>query len=102
MANRGRPPLKKELSLKGLPEFDVEIIKRLLRAKGQIDGVLKMVVGQDDLLKIILQFKATKAAVNQAGRIYASHYLSKMARRAHKERKYRRMIRKLVKELARY
>lgn len=102
MARGGKPPLKKQFSLKGLPEFDVEIIKRLIRAKGQIDGLIKMTADKRDLIEIILQFKACKAAVNQAGRIYASHYLSKIARQAHKDRKYRRLLRKLIKELARY
>lgn len=102
MAKRGRPSLNKEFSLKGLPEFDVQILKRLIRAKGQVDGLMKMIGDKRDLIEIILMFKAAKSAVNQAGRIYVSHYLSKIARQAHKERKYRKTLRKLVKELARY
>ncbi len=102
MANRGRPPINKEFSLKGLPEFEVEILKRLIRAKGQIDGLMRMIAQKRDLIEIILMFKAAKSAVNQAGRIYLSHNLTKTARQAHKERKYRKILRKLVKELARY
>lgn len=102
MARRGRPPLKKELTLKGLSETEILVIKRLIRVKGQVDGLMKMVADRRDLIAIILQFKAIKAAANQAGRIFITRNLTKTVKKGQKSAKERRMMKKLIKEIARY
>jgi DNA-binding FrmR family transcriptional regulator len=102
MARRGRPPLKKELTLKGLPEIDINVIKRLIRVKGQADGLMRMVAEEKDLIEIIYLFKALKAAINQAGRVYITYYLSKSIRKGRNSAEARRLMRKLIKEIARY
>lgn len=102
MAKRGRHPLKEELTLKGLSETEILVIKRLIRVKGQVDGLMKMVADRRDLIQVILQFKAIKAAANQAGRIYMARNLTKTVKKSEKSAKERKMMKKLIKEIARY
>lgn len=100
-----KSPLKKELRLKGLSDSDYRVVKRLLNLKGQTDGLIKMIGDKRDLSVIILQFKSIKGMINKAAKIYMTDHMNQLLKYPKEERmtkKKRDVMKKLIKEIARY
>jgi DNA-binding FrmR family transcriptional regulator len=79
-----------------------EIIKRLNRIKGQVEGILRMVESPKNVVDIFHQVTAAKKALDSAGRLILENYIKEKLASVTKSKEESQKVREIMEIMEKF
>jgi DNA-binding FrmR family transcriptional regulator len=79
-----------------------EIIKRLNRIKGQVEGILRMVESPKHVVDIFHQVTAAKKALDSAGRLILENYIKEKLASVTKSKEESQKVREIMEIMEKF
>jgi len=79
-----------------------EIIKRLNRIKGQVEGILRMVESPKRVVDIFHQVTAAKKALDSAGRLILENYIKEKLASVTKSKEESQKVREIMEIMEKF